>query len=144
MLPLILPGTEDFVFSMALSPNEPLLAFGSGRNILLWNLQTGVQQHAFFGHSADVLALAFSPDGGQLVSGSGNIPIYGDPVGEENAVRLWDVDAQTSSIALPGYSNIAEHVAFSPDGSAVAAWGYFESTVGVWSIPNGEHHFFKS
>ncbi len=146
-LPLILPSVDGFASAMALSPTEPLLAFGSGRNILLWNLETGIEQNVFVGHSLDVLALSFSPDGQQLVSGSGDVEGYGNPGSEENAVRLWKVNAETlypESTNLPGYNNIVGQAAFSPDGSAVAAWAYFASTVGVWDTLTGEQRFFKS
>ncbi|MEO8611269.1 MAG: SH3 domain-containing protein [Chloroflexota bacterium] len=143
-IPLFTPGTYGFTYEMALSPTEPLLAFGSGNNIRLWNLQTGVEQSVLSGHSLDVLALDFSLDGQQLVSGSGDVQGYGDPGGEENAVRLWNLHAGSESIALPGYSNVVDQLAFSPDGSRVAAWAYFNGMIGLWDTASGQQTLFKS
>ena len=66
------------------------------------------------GHSGDVKALAFSPDGRNLASGSA------DP-----AVMMWDVTDRTRPLRLailPGHGdNRVTSVAFSPDGRTLAA-----------------------
>jgi WD40 repeat protein len=62
------------------------------------------------GHTEDVSSVAFSPDGKQIVSGSG-----------DTTVRRWD--AATGQQLLPvleGHTEDVSSVAFSPDGKQIA------------------------
>jgi WD40 repeat protein len=65
---------------VALSPDGKLLAFGNGRHIGLWRLDLKRAAGTLRGHTGEVQALAFAPDGGVLVSGA-----------DDQKVRLWDV-----------------------------------------------------
>jgi WD40 repeat protein len=73
----------------AFSPDRSLLATGTavvakpGRTeafVMLWDAKTGMVRRILRGHSNNVCALAFSPDGTHLVSGS-----------QDHTIRLWDV-----------------------------------------------------
>ena len=54
---------------LAWSPDSRTLAMGD-RTIKLWEMATLKVRHEFTGHEGDIRALAFSPDGRHLVSGS--------------------------------------------------------------------------
>ncbi|KAG8389225.1 hypothetical protein BUALT_Bualt02G0206700 [Buddleja alternifolia] len=58
-----------------------------------------------FGHTEAVLSVAFSPDGCQLASGSG-----------DTSVRLWDLNTQTPLFTCKGHKNWVLCIAWSPDG----------------------------
>ena len=60
---------ETTVVSAAVSPDEEFLATGGwNRSITLWSLETEKPIRVLTGHTGEIHALAFSPDGRLLVS----------------------------------------------------------------------------
>src|SRR5437588_2103133 len=74
------------------------------------------------GHSNDVRAVAFSPDGKTLASGSFDMTI-----------KLWDVTSGTQLRTLTGHSGTVDSVAFSPDGKTLAS-GSNDNTIKLWDV----------
>ncbi|KKA19036.1 Vegetative incompatibility WD repeat protein, partial [Rasamsonia emersonii CBS 393.64] len=75
------------------------------------------------GHSSVVEALAFSPDGKLVASGS-------------HTVKLWDPATGALQQTLEGHSSRVKAVAFSPDGKLVAS-GSADHTVKLWDPATG-------
>jgi WD40 repeat protein len=75
---------------------------------------------AFEGHTDEVFAATFHPDGTRPATG-----------GRDRAVWLWDVTTGQEVARLPGHTNYIWSLAFSPDGKTfVSSSG--DSTVRLW------------
>lgn len=69
-----------------------------------------------------IKALAFSPDGKSLLAG-----------GEDNIIRMWDVETGRQLQSFVGHSGEILSIAFSPDGKTVVSTGY-DSTLRRWNL----------
>ncbi|HYV34771.1 MAG TPA: sigma-70 family RNA polymerase sigma factor [Gemmataceae bacterium] len=58
--------------SLALSPDFKTIATPTRDGLILWEIATGLERGRFIGHRSYVSALAFSPDGKLIASGSGD------------------------------------------------------------------------
>jgi WD40 repeat protein len=72
----IAPAHDGWIHDLAVSRDGRLLATcGTDRMVRVWSAEDGRKLHELAGHEADVLAVAFHPDSGALVSGDllGNV-----------------------------------------------------------------------
>ncbi len=98
--------------ALAFSPDGRTLAATTSRSgdIILWDLAVDRVRMTLQGHSP-VLCLAFSPDGRTLAVGER----------DEKTVSLWDLETGLCRLLPRPPIGVASSVAFSPDGSLVAA-----------------------
>ncbi|PMD22940.1 hypothetical protein NA56DRAFT_687942 [Hyaloscypha hepaticicola] len=86
------------------------------------------------GHTDWVMSVAFSPDGKQVVSGSGDNTVVSGSY--DKTVRLWDAATGAVQQTLEGHSSYVRSVAFSPDGKQVVS-GSGDETVRLWDAATG-------
>jgi WD40 repeat protein/serine/threonine protein kinase len=111
----------------ALSPDGTQLATSSKAAegvIRLWDVRTGALARTWPGHATWVSALAFSPDGSMLASGS-----------EDQNARLWTVSTGSLVRTLEGHGDEVNLVAFSPDGERLVTGSVGE--LRIWEVATG-------
>lgn len=126
--PLVIPLSstgQGRGHAVAYSPDSQTLAVGSSLGIHFFDPSSNFQSTRFIPAKTWVRALAFSPDGELLASGS-----Y-DPI-----VRLWDARDGTIAKELSGHTGWVRALAFSPDGELLAT-ASDDNTVCLWSVTDG-------
>jgi hypothetical protein len=78
------------------------------------------------GHTGQVMAVAFSPDGTRILTGS-----------SDDTALLWDATTGKAVATLAGHSFFVTAVAFSPDGTHVLT-GSWDDTARLWDAATGK------
>jgi hypothetical protein len=86
-----------------------------------WISNRGERQ-VLAGDTGAVTAVAFSPDGARMLTGSG-----------DNTARLWDAATGKLVATLEGHTDAVRVVAFSPDGARVLT-GFLDNTARLWPV----------
>jgi len=119
-------GPRERILSYTLLPGDRV-AVGADFGLYLFDSRFGKRLRKFLGHSGAVWALAPSPDGRYLLSGSG-----------DQTLRIWDLAGIEAEIASPLLSIFVagdDWVAWSPAGYYAASPGG-EQLMG-WHVNNG-------
>jgi polar amino acid transport system permease protein len=139
---------ENTKLAVALNADGTLVAAGDGMNIQLWDAQTGdpirvlngycedeaittqevceEAEEEWLGHEAEVTALAFSPDGEILASGSADTTIV-----------FWEYETGEVKWEAEGHWSAVTKLVFNSDGSAMLS-GSKDSKVRTWRLPGGK------
>jgi WD40 repeat protein len=100
------PGAGDYILTLAVSPDDKLVATGDRSNAIeLRDAGTLALRAQLLGHSQDVVSLAFAPDCRRLASGD-----------VSGAVKLWDLTMGEELVELEGITGGAHYLRFAPDG----------------------------
>jgi WD40 repeat protein len=102
-----------------------VLIGGSNSLATLWDAATGGKIKSFSGHTGQILSVAFSPNGQQLLTGS-----------VDATAILWNPSTGGIIRAFAGHTCAVTSVAFGPDGSQLAT-GSADGTTRVWSTETG-------
>ncbi len=143
---------DNPVQAVAFSPDGKTLASGSmDATVRVWDLATGEDKTILRCHNIYVIAVAFSPDGETLAAAGGAAPAafdrtirwsfdevpkderYYREIGE---IKVWDVATWTERRIFQSDTGRVNSVAFSPDGTVLAA-GLREGTIRLWDLATG-------
>jgi WD40 repeat protein len=119
------PGDAISAQRLAFSPDGRWLATADDSLIRLWGVTSGDLIRTFSGHSGEVWAIAFSPDGSQLASGGADAQAY-----------IWDVNTGATQFELTAHTEAIEELAFSPDGRWLVTTSD-DLSMKVWEAASG-------
>ncbi len=95
--------------------------------------ESGALIRVLAGHTGLVGAVAYSPDGSRIVSGSGTRFLSGS---EDNTLKVWDAVSGAELATLTGHTGHVQAVAYSPDGSRIVS-GSGDNTLKIWDAVSG-------
>ncbi|MBN2359541.1 MAG: protein kinase [Deltaproteobacteria bacterium] len=114
------------VYSVDHSADGQLVAAACGdKAVYLFDADTRSVVRVLRGHADQVFAVAFSPNGLQIASGSW-----------DGEVRIWDLDSGASR-ALGSHGGAVYRLLYSADGSRLFS-ASADRTVRIWGIPSGQ------
>ncbi|MBE9239651.1 AAA-like domain-containing protein [Synechocystis salina] len=121
----ILTGHRDGVTSVAISPDNNLIASASrDATVRLWTPQ-GRFLRELTGHKDSIYRVDFSPNGKVIAT-----------AGQDQMVKIWDLEGNVLQ-TLKGHQDSVYSVSFSPDGETLASTSR-DRTVRIWHWRSGK------
>ena len=111
----------QFIPGIAVGPGGLLATASFDHTIRLWTTK-GKRLHLLPGHTAEVLTVAWSPNGQRLASGSW-----------DRTIRIWEPNSGQTLFVLRGHTGPVQSVAFSPNGRQLVS-GSADGTVKLWDV----------
>jgi WD40 repeat protein len=114
----------------------PNAATGFGK-LRFWNAETGELIRTIDAHHEAIEALAISPDGTRVATGSSLDPVSFGRLYQIETIRLWDAATGTLIRTFGGPTVPVQALAFSPDGGRLLS-GSDDNLVRLWDAASGK------
>jgi WD40 repeat protein len=113
-------------YCIAILPDKRIVGGSHDGTVNIWNIETGICEIAFRGHTGPVLCVAAttSYSSYQIVSGS-----------HDATLRLWNMKTLKCDIIFKGHTEPVNCVAILPDGRIVS--GSSDTTLKIWDLQTG-------
>ncbi len=123
IVPRRIESPDSYFYARCFSPKRQLIALASGWHSQpeVWDIKSCQRIALLTGHDDSVHALAFSPDGSILASGS-----------DDTCVRLWCSSSWECLATLKGHSQAVEKLLFSHNGHLLVSAG--GGQIIVWCV----------
>ena len=122
---LVVQQGQNKLNSVAFSPDVKQLLTAGDDNAVLWDVATGFEIRAFYGHASGVNSAAFSPSGREIVTGS-----------DDGTVRTWEITTGKEGRRIRADGGV-QSATYSPDGRSIAA-GEWGGEVQIWDAATGQ------
>lgn len=126
-----LEGLKGAVNGLVFSPDGTTLYAASGENALegevrAWQVSDGKLLRTITGHRDTIYALALSPDGKTLATGS-----------YDQQIKTWNTETGAEIKTLRGHNGAVFGLSFRPDGKILAS-ASADRTVKLWDVETGQ------
>ncbi|MGD1952374.1 MAG: NB-ARC domain-containing protein [Leptolyngbyaceae cyanobacterium] len=113
-----------------ISNDQTLLSAGDDQTVRVWDVQRGECRQVLEIAVNWRLAIALSPDGNTLATGSP------DPTQNNHVIQLWNLHTGDCLHTFAGYTSLVWALAFSPDGRYLATGGE-DHILKLWDVSTG-------
>ena len=133
-IPIIASAPQIYISALAFCPTNTLISktfndqFGQRITVRRGAHESRTQCTATLeGHQDEICALAISPNGNQIISGS-----------KHGSLHLWDSKTgSTTGLPIVGHSEAISVATFAPDGTFFAS-GSGDRTIRIWDLATGD------
>ena len=132
VVPKIVPKGQprNAINALAFSSQKKLIAAARYGEVDLISADTHALVRTLAGHRGNVNAVAFSADGSQLFSASGENALFGE-------VKQWNVSDGSLVRTFEGHRDTIYSLAISPDGKTLAT-GSYDQKIKLWDVATGK------